>query len=201
MGPGPVYGEPVKSVEGRPVRLWSPARSKLGSLLLMRGGRSLLLGRTPRAVLYLGAASGTTVSHACDLYPDAPVFAVEVASRPIRQLLDRASGRPNLVPVMADAARPELYRHLTGNPPGGGVDLIYQDVAQRDQAGIFRANWPILREGGLAILMLKTRSVDSAEDPETVLAGAEAALADLGRVRRFDLRAYHGDHWALAVER
>ena len=67
--------------------------------------------------------TGLTVSHVAD-YAEV-VYAVEFAPRPMQDLLEVARRRRNVVPIMADAARPEQYAPLVE-----AVDLLYQDVAQ-----------------------------------------------------------------------
>jgi fibrillarin-like pre-rRNA processing protein len=144
-------------------------------------------------VLYLGAAHGTTVSHVAD-YTDV-VYAVEIAPRPMQDLLEVARRRTNIVPIMADAARPEQYARLV-EP----VDMVYQDVAQPDQVAIALANCIFLKPGGTLILMLKTRSVDTRRDPAAVFSGAVARLAAGGGVLVRDsawLAPYHHDHAAI----
>lgn len=60
-------------------RLWSPSTSKLASMITK--GMKIPLHNDSR-VLYLGAASGTTVSHVSDIVTDGIVYAVEFAPRP-----------------------------------------------------------------------------------------------------------------------
>src|SRR5512137_2453352 len=83
------------------------------------------------------------------------VYAVEFAPRPMQDLIEVARRRRNVIPIMADAARPRTYAPLVET-----VDLVYQDVAQPDQAAIAIRNGVFLKPGGQLILMLKTRSVD-----------------------------------------
>src|SRR5512137_1373699 len=99
-GEGGVYGERMLGT----ARVWDPYRSKLAALYY-KGGGSEIPG--DRRVLFLGAAHGTTVSHVAD-YAEV-VYAVEVAPRPVQDLLQVARRRRNIVPIMADAAQPESY--------------------------------------------------------------------------------------------
>ena len=140
-------------------------------------------------VLYLGAANGTTVSHVAD-YVEC-VYAVEFAPRPMQDLIAVARRRKNLIPIMADAGRVELYAPLLEM-----VDLVYQDVAQPDQVTIAVRNSLFLKKGGTMIIMLKTRSIRATEDPEIVL---EQAIKDLsGAGFNIEgscwLEPYHRDH-------
>lgn len=185
QGEGGVYNE--RMLGG--ARVWDPFRSKLSALYYIGKGIEL----TPEmCVLYLGAANGTTVSHVAD-YTDT-VYAVEFAPRPMQDLLEVAHRRQNIVPIMADATRPELYAPLVE-----AADLLYQDVAQPDQAAIAIRNSVFLKKGGHLILMLKTRSVDVRKDPAEVFRDTLNTLAAAGlpAIESVWLEPYHHDHAAI----
>ena len=91
------------------------------------------------------------------------VYAVEFAPRPMQDLLEVSRRRRNVIPIMADAARPEQYAPLVE-----AVDLLYQDVAQPEQASIALRNCSFLKTGGFLVLMLKTRSVDVRKEPAAI---------------------------------
>jgi fibrillarin-like pre-rRNA processing protein len=184
-GEGGVYGE--RMLAG--ARVWDPYRSKLAALFYVGTGVEL----TPEMrVLYLGAANGTTVSHVAD-YAEA-VYAVEFAPHPMQDLLEVARRRHNIVPIMADAGRPDLYAPLVES-----VDLLYQDVAQPDQADIAIRNCVFLKNGGALVLMLKTRSVDIRKTPGVVFQDTVAILesAGLSVMEQVWLTPYHQDHAAI----
>ena len=83
-------------------------------------------------VLYLGAASGTTVSHVSDIIgPTGVVYGVEFSHRVGRDLVNMAKKRTNIIPIIHDARKPQDYRFLVGM-----VDVVFADVAQPDQARI-----------------------------------------------------------------
>lgn len=95
---------------------------------------------------------------------------------------------------MADASRPELYAPLLE-----WVDLVYQDVAQPDQAAIAIRNCIFLKPGGHLILMLKTRSVDVRKEPAEVFQDTLNSLIDAGFGIKEStwLIPYHNDHAAI----
>ena len=66
--------------------------------------------------LYLGASTGTTVSHVSDIVgPSGRIFAVELASRVARELLENVvKYRKNVIPIIADAKHPEKYTTVYG---------------------------------------------------------------------------------------
>jgi len=184
-GEGGVYSERMLGA----ARVWDPYRSKLAALY--HKGTGVKITAETR-VLYLGAANGTTVSHVAD-YADV-VYAVEFAPRPMQDLLEVARRRKNIVPIMADATRPEQYAPLVET-----VDLVYQDVAQPDQATIAIRNSVFLRAGGQLVLMLKTRSVDVRKEPDVVFQETVDALISAGFVvwENLWLAPYHQDHAAI----
>ena len=184
-GEGGVYNE--RMLGG--ARVWDPYRSKLSALYYK--GTDVELTTTMR-VLYLGAANGTTVSHIAD-YVEA-VYAVEFAPRPMQDLIEVCRRRRNIIPVMADAARPEQYAPLVES-----VDLIYQDVAQPDQTAIVLRNCVFLKHGGAVILMLKTRSVDVRKEPSEIFHDTINTLISAGLIVQEStwLAPFYGDHAAI----
>jgi len=191
-----VYGEGLPTEGDIEYRRWDANRSKLAAYL--RCGGRVWPFRESSSVLYLGASSGTTVSHVSDVCPRGMITAVEVSSRSFRDLLRIAEARPNLVPILGDAAKPESYGRRVG-----AVDVLYQDIAQRDQDGIFRKNLEWLRSGGIGFLMVKARSEDVAAAPMDVYEAAKNSLS-AARLTILDLRLlspYQDDHAALVVQK
>lgn len=124
-----VYNEKRVSVveEGKEekveYRTWNPFRSKLAAAVV--GGVENIYIKPGAKVLYLGAASGTTVSHVADIVgPDGAVYAIEFSKRSGRDLVNMAKKRTNVVPIIEDARHPQKYRMLVPM-----VDVIFEDVA------------------------------------------------------------------------
>jgi fibrillarin-like pre-rRNA processing protein len=185
QGEGGVYHE--RMLGG--ARVWDPYRSKLSALYHAGAGVDLLPWMR---VLYLGAANGTTVSHVA--YYVEVVYAVEFAPRPMQDLLEVCRRRKNIIPLIADAARPEQYAPLVES-----VDLLYQDVAQPDQAAILLRNSAFLKPGGTLILMLKTRSVDVRKEPLDVFCDTIDILTSSKFIVKESkwLAPFHADHAAI----
>jgi fibrillarin-like pre-rRNA processing protein len=183
----PVYGEPTDG----DLRAWDPGRSKLGATLECGVDTGLAAGDR---VLYLGAAHGTTVSHVADFA--GPTYAVEFAARPARDLLDVAADRPNLVPLLKDARRPETYGHVVE----ADLDAVVQDVATRGQARVAVENARFLADDGRLVAAIKARSEDVTRDPEAVFEDALDTLTDAYEVLATQrLEPYHGDHLAVVA--
>ncbi len=190
-----VYGEPLVTVRGIEYRAWDPRRSKLAALLL-KGWKILPLERTSQ-VLYLGAASGTTVSHVSDIALEGTVYAVEISRRVFQNLLDLAEARHNVLPILADASKPDAYGGTVGR-----VDLVYQDIAQRDHVEILEKNLRFLHPDGTVILIVKARSIDVAREPADVYRSVQRALRKIGLhvLGTVLLEPFQRDHAAMIAE-
>ncbi len=193
-----VYGERLVWVDSEEYRVWDPYKSKLAAAIL-KGLPSLSILRSSQ-VLYLGAATGTTVSHISDLVGvDGLVYAVEFSARPLRELITKvASLRENVYPLVADARFPESYRSLLES-----VDVIYCDVAQPEQARILGDNAAaFLRLNGEALLAVKARSIDSTRDPTRIFAQEAATLKSRGFTveKSIPLRPYDRAHAMLLAK-
>eukprot|EP01130_Rhizamoeba_saxonica_P008516 TRINITY_DN344_c0_g1_i4.p1 TRINITY_DN344_c0_g1~~TRINITY_DN344_c0_g1_i4.p1 ORF type:complete len:167 (-),score=50.99 TRINITY_DN344_c0_g1_i4:100-600(-) len=116
-------------------------------------------------VLYLGAASGTTVSHVSDIVgPEGSVYAVEFSHRTGRELLEVAKKRTNVIPIIEDARKPQKYRMLVEM-----VDCVFADVAQPDQARILAENAKyFVKTGGHFVISIKANCIDSTAPAEHV---------------------------------
>ncbi|XP_041373019.1 rRNA 2'-O-methyltransferase fibrillarin-like [Gigantopelta aegis] len=196
MVPGDsVYGEKRISVEEGDkkieYRAWNPFRSKLAAAIL--GGVEHIHIKPGSKVLYLGAASGTTVSHVSDMVgPEGLVYAVEFSHRSGRDLINVAKKRPNIIPIIEDARHPHKYRMLVAM-----VDTIFADVAQPDQARIVAINaHNFLKNSGHVVISIKANCIDSTAEPEAVFA-AEVNKLKSEKIKpqeQLTLEPYERDH-------
>ena len=172
-------------------RVWNPFRSKLAAGIL--GGVDNIYMGPGSKVLYLGAASGTSVSHVADIVgPEGTVFAVEFSHRSGRDLINMATHRTNVIPIVEDARHPLKYRMLVGM-----VDCIFADVAQPDQARIVGLNAGLfLKVGGGIVISIKANCIDSTAAPEAVFAQEVAKLREMGikPKEQLTLEPFERDH-------
>ena len=190
-----MQGEKTIKVGNEEYRIWDPYHSKLAALLIK--GASIPLNRDS-TVLYLGAANGTTVSHVSDIVSGGTVFAVEFSPRAMKDLIRISTPRKNLIPILADARHPDAYRNMVTE-----VDMIYQDVAQREQAGIAIRNAELfLKKWGLLVLIIKSRSIDSAKNTDEVSHNEIKKLGELFKVTRtMNLEPFHSDHAVVIAQK
>lgn len=154
-----VYNEQFVMYHNREYRSWNPFRSKLAAAVL----KGLPLDITKEAkILYLGAATGTTVSHLSDICINGIIYAVEISPVSTIKLLKVCEKRSNIIPILSDANHPDRYQ---GFVPA--VDFIYQDISQRNQADIFTRNiTKYLKSTGIGLIMVKARSIDISMKPK-----------------------------------
>ncbi|OAP56110.1 rRNA 2'-O-methyltransferase fibrillarin [Fonsecaea erecta] len=176
-------------------RVWNPFRSKLAAGIL--GGLDDIYIRPGASVLYLGAASGTSVSHVADIVgPTGRVYAVEFSHRSGRDLITMATHRTNVIPIIEDARHPLRYRMLVGM-----VDVIFADVAQPDQARIVGLNAHLfLKVGGGVLVSIKANCIDSTAKPEVVFANEVKKMREerIKPKEQLTLEPFERDHCIVA---
>jgi len=185
-----VYGERLSAIEGNEYREWNPHRSKLASAIR----KGLELPNFCGDILYLGAASGTTCSHISDILSlcgSGLLYAVEFSLRVAQNLVLLANRRENIVPILADARDPRQYGSLVSQ-----ADIVYQDLAQPDQAEILIRNAKaFLRPKGIFILAIKARSVDATASPKDIFEEETKRLDPLFDIKgKIRLDPYQKDH-------
>ena len=182
---GSHYGEKILLNE---FREWIPYRSKLAAVFL----KGYLVNIKPDwKILYLGAASGTTVSHLSDIIDKGIIYAVEYSAKPFLKFIELAKERKNIIPILEDASKPWMYSGIVEE-----VDFVYQDIAQKNQVEIFKLNCKIfLKKRGEGIIMVKARSIDSTVDPEIVFNRVVKELSKDFKILRYGtLEPFHKDH-------
>ena len=155
------YTEELISVDGTEYRIWDPTRSKAAAGIVKGMAMPIKPGMT---VLYLGAAQGYTPSFFSDIIgKNGVIYAVEISERAVRDLQPVAEKRGNIVPVLADARKPQDYEWVEMS------DLVYQDVATSDQSEILIRNCrQFLKPSGFAVIAIKSRSIDVTREPKEI---------------------------------
>ncbi len=149
------FEERISAEKGEEYREFDPTRSKLAAMI-MKGCTNAGI-RKGDVVLYLGVSHGYTASFVSDIVnKEGLIFGVDPAPRVMRDLVFLSEQRKNIVPLLADANHPEEYQERVS-----GVDIVYQDIAQKNQAEIFIKNCKLfLKKGGYGLLAVKARSID-----------------------------------------
>lgn len=179
----PMLTEGTLRRAGRAYRVWQPRQSKLAAALMK--GLTLPLPETAR-ILYLGAASGTTISHLADITPRGMILAVEFARIPYAQLHQLVRRfYPHVIPLLRDARIPHTYADYSMH-----FTHIIQDIAQPDQVRILYENARLYADTDTIILLsVKARSID-----------ATRPVRDVYRRVDSELRNHFTIHWQSRLE-
>ena len=189
-----VYNERLLISKGKEYRSWNPYRSKLAAAILNGFDFSI---KSDNKILYLGAATGTTVSHFSDIIKDGIAYSIESSPIAVKKLIQISEKRKNIIPILNDAFHPDRYSSIVSH-----VDLIYQDISQRNQAEIFISNVErYLKKSGIGILMVKARSIDVSLKPKEAYDRVCSKLKNNGlKIKKIiDLSPYEKDHTAILV--
>lgn len=193
-----VYSERLIEYKGIEYREWDPYRSKLAALILENPMNNFLSNTLN--CLYLGASSGTTISHLSDIVKDGIIYGIEFAERSIRQLIQNTSNRKNIIPILGDVRYPASYAKSIFKE----IDLIYQDVAQPNQAEItvLNANY-YLKKDGLIILAIKSQSIDSVSKSHDVYKREKDILenAEYEILESINIHKFAANHIILIVKK
>ena len=191
-----VYGEELIT-EDVEYRLWNPRRSKLSAAIL--NGLSSLDIKSDYKVLYLGASTGTTVSHISDIKKKRKIYAVEFSPVTAKKLTRLSRQRPNIYPILGDATKPREYMNIIEK-----VDFLYCDVAQPTQTELFMKNMNLFsKEDALGMITIKARSIDVIQKPKKIFKQEEKKLKEKGFkiIEKIKLEPYEKDHVAFLVEK
>ena len=158
-----VYAEKLVSKGQDEFRQWDTRKSKLAAAIL-KGSPNIGI-RKNDIVLYLGCSTGTTVSHVSDLVgAEGFVFGLDSSPRVLRDFIFLCEKRKNITALLEDANKPLDYVDKVCQ-----VDILYQDIAQRNQPEIFLKNVDIfLKKGGYALFAVKSRSIDVTKNPKVI---------------------------------
>ena len=189
-----VYGENLIEFEGEEYRRWVEKRSKVGAAI--QNGIDIEL-RPDMNVLYLGAASGTTVSHFSDILNKGLIVGVEYSDIVIKGLVNLAERRDNIAPVLGNARNPEKYEKYLDE-----YDYVFQDISQQDQAEIFLKNCrKYLKTGGTGLLTIKARSISDSRPKEEIFDEVKDKVeAEYEIVDEVELDPYEKEHMVIKIK-
>ncbi|MEW6294988.1 MAG: fibrillarin-like rRNA/tRNA 2'-O-methyltransferase [Candidatus Diapherotrites archaeon] len=194
-----VYGEELIEIEGIECRIWNPFRSKLAAAI--NNGLKELPLKEKSNVLYLGIAEGTTASHISDVIGERGIIAgVDISARAMPKLIELSESRPNILPVLADAAKPESY---AGELKEIKFDLLYQDIAQKNQAEIFLKNARLfLKKKAKGLIAIKAKSISQQLSEKKVFEQETRKLREEFKIiQSIPLEPFHSSHLMVYCEK
>jgi fibrillarin-like pre-rRNA processing protein len=146
----------------------------------------------------LGAAEGNTLSHISEIIKNGFAIGTDISFVAMNDFLKLCESKKNLIPLLADARLPEKYPKEILNLQ---FDILYQDIAQREQAEIFIKHKKFLKKKGYGYLILKVRSISSQKTPKQIMEETAKKLAKEFKVLEIvDLEPYQKEHFMLVVK-
>jgi fibrillarin-like pre-rRNA processing protein len=84
----------------------------------------------------------------------------------------------------------------------GDCEVLYQDIAARDQADILIRNADLLKKGGFAYVAIKSQSIDVTEKPEVVFKEfLEQISSKYSILEKIDLTPYTKMHLFVVLQK
>jgi fibrillarin-like pre-rRNA processing protein len=156
------FDEELIKLKNKEFRIWNPRRSKLAAAI-MKNIKSVPISEGTK-ILYLGAAHGMTPSYISNIIKEnGIIYAVEFSERCFNELIPLSNKYKNIVPILADARKPETYYWIEK------VDVVYVDVAQPDETNITIRNCKeFLKPNGYVMVAIKSRSIDVTKSPKVI---------------------------------
>ena len=193
-----IYGEKVIVRNNKFYREWSPFRSKIAAALTRKLDKLNITENS--TILYLGCASGTTLSHISDITKKGLIFAVDISQKEMSLLYLKLKNRNNIAPILADANNPDSYLKNFYNQK---VDLIIQDLATPKQINILIKNSDLyLKEGGEIYFSVKIKSISRTKKQTDVLEEVKTKLNKKFKIlKTVNLRKYEDNHWLIHLKK
>ena len=190
-------------------RQWEPQKSKVAACLLKtKLDPSELIPEVGSTCLYLGASSGTTVSHIHDHvcgsgnHHNGQIVSVEISPRMMRDLSKLSELRPRLIPVLGDARKPTVISPYLRDK----VDWIHQDISVADQTKSFlNISEIFLKDDGIGLLSLKAASerwIEGGDDSrfksakELIESNSKVEL-----IENVDISHFEGQHRVFVIRK
>ena len=191
------FAERIYREKGEEYREFDPTRSKLAAMIV-KGCTNVGI-RKNDVVLYLGVSHGYTASFVSDIVgEEGLIFGVDPAPRVMRDLVFLTEKRTNLIPILADANHPEQYSNRICQ-----TDIVFQDIAQKNQMEIFVKNCNLfLKKGGYGLLSIKARSINVKTKPKQIFVEIRKRLEKIFTVIDYKtLDPLEKDHCMIIVKK
>ena len=194
-----IYGEKIIQKNKNVYREWNPKRSKIAAALFRKLKKLNI--KEDSKILYLGCASGTTLSHISDIAKKGIIFALDKSEKEMRIMHLKLKNRNNIAPILDDANNTENYKKQLNRIK---VDFIIQDVASPNQTEILIQNAKeFLNKDGELYFSLKTKSISQIKEQKEILEDAKKQLTkeNFEILKSVNLRKYEDNHWLLHLRK
>jgi fibrillarin-like pre-rRNA processing protein len=173
---------------------WNPRRSKWKAAL--EKGLSVSLDGKEN-ILYLGASTGSTISHLIGL-TSGTIFGVEKSPKMMIELVKLSRDSDNVAPVFCDARDVEAIKKRIF---GEKIDILFQDIPSPDQVEILLKASDLVDKKCKIFLSLKMRSI-SQGSAEKMIAKVEKKLAERFKIlEKSPLEPFHKGHYFFVLKK
>lgn len=192
-----VYGEKTVLENNIEYREWNPYRSKYCAGI--KNGLKKNIFYKNASVLYLGSAEGTTVSHVSDIVgKEGAIFCVDLSEIAMKKLTNLAEERENIYPILSDAQVIENYSEFLEEK----IDVLFQDISQRNQSEIFCKNAIFLKKNSYGCLSLKTKSISQSKNKKEILENETKILEKYFLIEQIvSIEPYEKEHYLILVKK
>ena len=156
------FGDQIITIGKDEYITWNPYRSKLCAAIV-KDLKIMPIAQGSK-ILYNGIAHGYTASHISNIIGEnGIIYGVEFSERCFNELLPLCEKYKNIIPILADARKTELYSWVEK------ADIVYCDIADPQEVEIFIRNCKeFLKKEGFGMIAVKSRSIDVTKSPREV---------------------------------
>ncbi|MDD3083467.1 MAG: fibrillarin-like rRNA/tRNA 2'-O-methyltransferase [Candidatus ainarchaeum sp.] len=192
-----VYGEKLIQKNGIEYRTWNPFKSKYCAGIKNDLKKNIFFKKS--IVLYLGSAEGTSVSHVSDIIGEKGIiFCVDLSNIAMQKLAKLAEERKNLFPILSDANKIENYLEFIEK---NSIDILFQDISQRNQIEIFLKNSIFLKKNCFGALSLKTKSISQENAKKTLEIEKKKLEEKFEIIQIINLEPFEKEHYLIIVKK
>ena len=192
-----VYGEKLIIENKIEYREWNPFRSKYCAAL--QKGLKTNIFKKDLTILYLGSAEGTTVSHVSDIVGNnGIIFCVDLSNIAMQKLNNLAEKRENIFPILSDANQIQNYSEIIEKE---SIDVLFQDISQRNQVEIFLKNSVFLKKNCFGALSLKTKSISQDNAKKTLEIEKNKLEQKFDIKQIISLEPFEKEHYLILVRK
>ncbi len=148
-------------------------------------------------ILYLGASSGTTISHISKL-TNGIIFAVENSPQMAIRLINLSEKSKNIAPIFSDARNIDYIKKSIFEK---NINILFQDIPSVDQTNILINASNLINTKCKILFSLKTQSI-SQQNPKQTLKEAKQKLARHFKILQIaNLEPFHKKHYFFVMKK
>lgn len=146
-------------------------------------------------ILYLGASSGTTISHISKL-TEGIIFGVENSPQMAIGLVRLAEKNKNIAPVFSDARDTDYIKKEISKKK---INILFQDIPSIDQVEILANASKLIDKECKILFSLKTQSISQQEPKKTIEQARKKLTEHFKILQTANLEPFHKKHYFFVL--